>query len=223
MVCIFFLQKKYFRFWLSIFVTVVSACYFFSNTTKIPHGGYWSLILASIPLALMLLYRTGQRKLYEALQPLPIDVFLLSYNQLYKAINKNNGTALFFSRDAKEIPPYIVHTMFKNGIIYEDNIIVSIIKLQDPFGVSAFFREDLAPGLRAFEIHTGYMERPDMEEILREQGIHEKTIFYGVEDIEPSNFIWGVFSVIKRLTPNIVQFYKLPYNKLHGVVTRVSL
>jgi K+ potassium transporter C-terminal domain len=38
-----------------------------------------------------------------------------------------------------------------------------------------------------------------------------------------SNFIWAVFSFIKRLTPNIVQFYKLPYNKLHGVVTRVEL
>jgi KUP system potassium uptake protein len=223
MVWIFFLQRKYALFALAVCVTMVAASYFLSNTTKIPHGGYWSLLIAAIPFALMLLYRAGQRKLYEALQPLPIDVFLLSYNQMYKAINKNNGTALYFSRDAKEIPPYIVHTMFKNGIIYEDNIIVSIIKLQDPFGVSAFFREDLAPGLRAFEIHTGYMERPDVEEILREQGINEKTIFYGVEDIEPSNFIWGVFSVIKRLTPNIVQFYKLPYNKLHGVVTRVNL
>jgi KUP system potassium uptake protein len=38
-----------------------------------------------------------------------------------------------------------------------------------------------------------------------------------------SNLIWGIFSFIKRLTPNIVQFYKLPYNKLHGVVTKVEL
>jgi KUP system potassium uptake protein len=67
------------------------------------------------------------------------------------------------------------------------------------------------------------MEVPDVEEILREAGIHEKTIFYGVEDILPSNIVWQLFSVIKRLTPNIVQFYKLPYNKLHGVVTRVEI
>jgi KUP system potassium uptake protein len=69
----------------------------------------------------------------------------------------------------------------------------------------------------------GYMEVPDVEEILRDAEIHEKTIFYGVEDIIPSNIIWQIFSLIKRLTPNIVQFYKLPANKLHGVVTRVEL
>ncbi|HUL01071.1 MAG TPA: KUP/HAK/KT family potassium transporter [Nitrospirota bacterium] len=223
MIWIFYLRKKYVRCGLSVFVTLVSLLFFVSNTYKIPHGGYWSIIIAIIPFSLIMLYRYGQRKLYNALQPLPVDVFLVSYNQLYQSMNKNNGTALFFSRDAKEMPPYIVHTMFKNGIIYEDNIIVSIIKQDEPFGIAASFKEDLAPGLRTFELHTGYMEVPDVEEILRGAGIQEKTIFYGVEDIVPSRFIWSVFSVIKRLTPNIVQFYQLPYNKLHGVVTRVEL
>jgi KUP system potassium uptake protein len=223
MTLIFFIHKKYARFALSIFVTMISFLFFLSNTLKIPHGGYWSLIIAGIPFALIMLYRTGQRRLYTALQPLPMDVFLLSYNQIYKTMNKITGTALFFSRDAKEMAPYVVHTMFKNNIIYEENIIVSIVKREDPFGVTGFFKEDLAPGLRAFEIHTGYMEVPDVEDVLREAGIKEKTIFYGVEDILPSNLLWGIFSFIKRQTPNIVQFYKLPSNKLHGVVTRVEL
>ena len=138
-------------------------------------------------------------------------------------MNKISGTALYFSRDAKEIPPYIVHTMFKNNIIYEDNVIVSIVKREDPFGVTGFLKEELAPGLRTFEVQMGYMEVPDVEEILREAGISEKTIFYGVEEIIPSNIVWQIFSVMKRLTPNIVQFYKLPANKLHGVVTRVEM
>ena len=223
MTWIFFHQGKRLKGIMSCIVTVIAAVYLLSNTTKIPHGGYWSLIIAAVPFFLIMLYRAGQRKLYNALQPLPVDVFLPSYTQIYLTMSKIKGTALFFSRDAKEMPPYIVHTIFKNHIIYEDNIIVSIVRLEEPFGVKAFFKDDLAPGLRVFEIHTGYMEVPDVEDILREQGIREKTIFYGVEDILPSNFIWGVFSFIKRLTPNIVQFYKLPYNKLHGVVTRVEM
>jgi len=202
---------------------LVSASYFLASTYKIPHGGYWSIIIAMIPFSIIMLYRTGQRRLYIALQPLQIDVFLPSYNQIYRNMSKIKGTALFFARDAKEVPPYVVHTIFKNNIIYEDNIIISIVKREDPFGVAGFFKEELAPGLRSFEIQTGYMEVPDVEEILREAGIHEKTIFYGVEDILPSNIIWQIFSIIKRLTPNIVQFYKLPYNKLHGVVTRVEM
>ena len=67
------------------------------------------------------------------------------------------------------------------------------------------------------------MEVFDVEELLREAGVQEKTIFYGIEDIMPRNIVWQFFSIIKKLTPTIVQFYKLPVNKLHGVVTRVEM
>jgi len=207
----------------SAIVTIISLVYLLSNTMKIPHGGYWSLIIASVPFSMSLLYTYGQRRLYRSLRPLPIDVFLISYNQIYQSVNKINGTALFFAKDAKEIPPYIVHTMFKNHIVYEDNVIVSIVKRSDPFGATGFFKADLAPGLRSYEIQIGYMEVVDVEDILHEANIREKTIFYGVEDIIAGNIIWKVFVFIKKLTPNIVQFYKLPANKLHGVVTRIEM
>jgi KUP system potassium uptake protein len=223
MIGIYSLRRKFFRAGVAFFVTIVSVAYFISNTYKIPHGGYWSLIIAAIPFSMIMLYTRGQKKLYNALQPLPLDVFLPSYNQIYKAVNKISGTALFFAKDAKEVPPYVVHTMFKNNILYEDNIIVSIVRRDDPFGVTGYFKEEIAPGLRSFEIQVGYMEIPDVEEILREADIREKTIFYGVEDITATNICWQAFSVIKKLTPNIVQFFKLPANKLHGVVTRVEM
>jgi len=223
MTWIFLLRRRFGHAAVSCFVTVVTVAFLISNTYKIPHGGYWSLIIAAIPLAIILLYTRGQRKLYVALQPLSLDVFLLSYNQIYAAAPKIRGTALYFAKDAKDVPPYVVHTMFKNNIIYEDNIIVSIVRREDPFGVTGFFKDDLAPGLRSFEIQMGYMELPEVEEILREAGIHEKTIFYGVEDITATNICWQTFSLIKKLTPNIVQFFKLPSNKLHGVVTRVEM
>ncbi|MDH4163250.1 MAG: KUP/HAK/KT family potassium transporter [Nitrospirota bacterium] len=223
MVWIFLKRQDSVKAAVSALVTLIATVYLLSNTTKIPHGGYWSLVIASIPFGIIMLYTRGQRKLYYSLQPLPMDVFLLSYNQIFSAVPKIRGTALFFAKDAQAVPPYIVHTMFKNHIIYEDNIIVSIVRREDPFGVTGFFKEDIAPGLRAFEIQMGYMEIPDVEEILREAGISEKTIFYGVEDIVASNILWQAFSVIKKLTPNIVQFFKLPANKLHGVVTRVEM
>jgi len=223
MTWIFLRRGKYWHAAASSFVTVVNIAFLVSNTYKIPHGGFWSLIIAAIPFSMIMLFTRGQKKLYSALQPLPLDVFLLSYNQIYKAVNKISGTALFFAKDAKEIPPYVVHTMFKNNILYEDNIIVSIVRRDDPFGVTGYFKEELAPGLRSFEIQMGYMEIPDVEEILREADIREKTIFYGVEDITATNICWQAFSIIKKLTPNIVQFYDLPPNKLHGVVTRVEL
>ncbi|HUV82925.1 MAG TPA: hypothetical protein VMW53_07625 [archaeon] len=59
--------------------------------------------------------------------------------------------------------------------------------------------------------------------MLKESGIDEKTIFYGIEAIVTENIIWKIFSTIKKLTPVFVQFYKLPSDKLHGVITRVEM
>ena len=50
-----------------------------------------------------------------------------------------------------------------------------------------------------------------------------EVIFYGIEDIATGNPAWKIFSTIKKLTPNFVQFNKLPAAKLQGVVTRVEM
>lgn len=223
MTWIFHLRGKTGMAILSLFVTFVDITFLLSNIYKIPHGGYWSIIIGAIPFIVILLYTRGQRRLYKALKPVPLEEFLTRYNLAYKTLNKVKGAALFFLKDPNEIPPYMIRSMFINNILYEDNIIVSIIKRDDPFGVTGFFKEELSSGLKVFEIQVGYMEIPDIEEILREAGIDEKTIFYGLEDIVTENVIWKIFSVIKRLTPAFVQFYKLPSFKLHGVMTRVEM
>ena len=113
--------------------------------------------------------------------------------------------------------------MFKNNIIYETNIFISIVKLESPFGVESSFTTEPAKGLKIFEIKMGYMEIVDVAQILKDKGIYEKTIFYGIEDIFTSNIVWKVFSVIKKLSPSFVQFYRLPPEELHGVMTRFEM
>jgi KUP system potassium uptake protein len=204
-------------------VTVADVVFLVSNTYKIPHGGYVSIILATLPFALILLYTGGQRKLYRQMRPLDKDVFLESYNQLYRELSKIRGSALFFARNARKIPPYMVHTIFRNNIIYEKNIIVSITTTDKPYGVEGSFTEELGPGLSVFEIRAGYTEVISVDDMLKRAGIDEKAIFYGLEEISTNNPLWKMFSVIKRLTPAFVQFYDLPPSKLHGVVTRIEM
>ncbi len=223
MTWIFYLRRNMVRAGVSLLVTFVDTAYLLSNTYKIPHGGYWSIIIAAIPLGIILVYTNGQKKLYRSLEPLPLENFLEKYKEMYSTTNKIKGTALYFARDIQRVPPYIVNTMFNNNIIYEDNIIVSIVRRDDPFGITGFFNACYAEGLRSFEIQLGYMEVVDVEEILKEAGIDEKTIFYGLEDIATRNIVWKLFSIFKRLTPAYVQFYKLPPGKLHGVITRVEM
>ncbi len=154
MTWIFYLKGQWVKLLIAILVTLVDVVYFLSNTYKIPHGGYWSLILAAIPFAVIVIYTRGEKRLYRSLRPLNLERFLAKFNAGYRSMPKIKGTALFFVRDA---------------------------------------------------------------------GIDEKTIFYGLEDIATNHFVWKIFSLIKRISPTFIQFHKLPAPKLHGVVTRVEL
>jgi len=223
MTWIFYLKNKNLLAVISVIVTIVDAAYLIANFYKIPHGGYWSLVIASIPLAMIILYTKGQGRLYRVMDFMPLDEFLNKFTRVHATTERIKGTALFLLKDINEIPFYITQTMFFHGAIYEDNIFVSIIKRNDPFAVVGYFKEDLAEGLRVFEIQTGYMEVIDIEEILREAGIEERVVFYGLEDITTENIIWKVFALIKRVTPTFIQFYKFPPKKLHGVFTKVRL
>lgn len=223
MTWIFFQKKNMGLTAVSILVTIVDLAYLIANFYKIPHGGFWSLIIALIPFLTILLYTRGQKRLYKMMKFMPIDEFLLKFTRVYASTEKIKGTALFLIRDIKQIPFYITQTMFYHGIVYEDSIFVSIIKRDDPFGVTGYFKENITKTLRMFEIQFGYLEVVDVEEILREAGIEEKTIFYGIEDIVTKSPLWKIFSIFKRLTPPFVQFYKFPSHKLHGVITRIEM
>ncbi|WP_048068360.1 KUP/HAK/KT family potassium transporter [Methanoregula boonei] len=204
-------------------VLVVTTSFLISNLHKIPSGGYWSLIIAAIPLGIILIYTNGQRQLASSLKPVPIEDFLPEFNKVYASVNKISGSALYFARDFRRLPQYIPRTMFVNNIVYEENIVISIIRTEQPFGVTWGVTRELTKGLSIFEIYLGYMEIVDISKILKEADIDEKTIFYGMEDIATNHVVWKIFGAIKHLTPSVVQFYRLPADKIHGVVTRVEM
>uniref|UniRef100_A0A831U003 Probable potassium transport system protein Kup n=1 Tax=Geobacter metallireducens TaxID=28232 RepID=A0A831U003_GEOME len=222
MIIVFAHTTKKWRALVALAVTLIDVAYLCSTFSKIPHGAYWSLILASIPFVTIIIWTKGQRSLYHALKPLDLETFLLSYEQIY-AKGPIRGTGLFFTRETDVVPPYVVHCIIRSNIIYERNVFISLVVTDEPLGVEAQLTRGIGPGLDAFRIEAGYMEMVDIEALLKQHGIQEKVIFYGVEDISTRNPIWRFFSVLKKLTPNFVQFHKLPASRLQGVVTRVEM
>jgi KUP system potassium uptake protein len=223
MAWIFYLRNHKLKLLCAIIIVVIVVFFLWANIHKIPHGGYWSLVIAAFPFAIILTFTSGQKRLYRHMRPMDRMPFVQEYLLTRNEMTPIPGTALFFARGIDKVPPYIVSTMFDNGIIYENNIAISIVRRDDPFGIAWFYREDIALGLKAFEIQTGYMERPDIERILREANIRARTIFYGVEDIVTTKIVWQFFALIKRLSPSFVQFYRMPPHLLHGVVTRIEM
>ncbi|MDD2581325.1 MAG: KUP/HAK/KT family potassium transporter [Desulfuromonadaceae bacterium] len=223
MTMIFSRTTKKWKVPIAVMVTAADLAFLTANLNKFPHGGYWSIILAAVPFITIIVWTKGQRALYRALKPLDFDTFELAYSQIYAKERNIPGTGLFFVKEWSVIPPYLVHCIIRSNIIYERNVLISIIRSDEPYGLETVLKTGLSTGLDAIEIRAGYMEIMEIEDILKGNGISEKVIFYGIEDIETKNIAWRLFSTIKRQTPNFVQFNKLPAAKLQGVVTRVEM
>ena len=223
MTMIFALRLDLLKAGISSLLIIVDLTFLFSAFLKIPHGAYWSFIIAAVPLLIIVTYILGQDKLHRMLRPESLEEFLPSYRKNYIELPKVHGTALFFTADKNHISPYIAQVMFKNEILYEENILVSIRITDYPFGIQTRNDRNLAQGLHAFMITAGYMEIFDIIGLLRKEGIEEKTIFYGMENIISDKLFWKLYGLLKKITPAFVHFYELPPEKIHGVITRVVM
>ncbi|MHB8163491.1 MAG: KUP/HAK/KT family potassium transporter [Methanoregula sp.] len=223
MAIIFLHKKKLVETIITGALIIIDGLFFISTLLKIPHGAYWSFLIATIPLIIIITFILGQEKLHSMLKPVPLEEFLPRYQQSYASCPKIRGTALYFIGDVKNLSPYISQIFFQNEILYENNILVSINVTEKPFGISTVFDSDLAPGLHLFTVTAGYMEIVNVVGLLKERGIDEKTIFYGIENIVSDQPIWRLYGIIKKVSPPFIQFYALPPEKIHGVVTRVVM
>lgn len=219
---IFYLRKKYFHFLITLGLILIDFSFLIATFSKIHTGAYWSIIIATIPLCLIILYIEGQSAMYKSISLMDKETFLTEYEKLYQDVNKIEGKALFFARGIEKVAPYIVQTMFINNIIYKENIFIQINKTNEAFGLH-YDLANVAKGLNVLTIDVGYMEIFKLERVLKALDIEERAIFYGVEDIETNNFFWHIFSIIKKVTPTFVSFYKLPVNKIHGVITQIKM
>ena len=223
MAIIFLHRKKPVEMILSGALIIVDGLFFLSTLFKIPHGAFWSFIIAAIPLIIIVTFILGQEKLHAMLRPVPIEEFLPRYRESYENLPKVRGTALYFVGNPCYLSPYISQVFFQNEILYENNILVSINVTEKPFGISTTFDSDIAPGLHIFTVTAGYMEIVNVVGLLKERSIDEKTIFYGVENIVSDDPLWKLYGIIKKISPPFIQFYALPPEKIHGVVTRVVM
>lgn len=216
-------RKEYWKMAIAIVILLITLAYLIAVTHKIPYGGYWSIIIASGALFIMWLWITGMSRLRKYLRSVSVDIFTESFKQLYETGNFIKGEALFFTRNIHSVSPYILHCMFRTGIMYEKNVLVSVENTDQPYGVNLERYEEITPGLFMARILYGYMEVPDLPKLFKEWNFNEKAIFYGSEEIKTRKPLLKLFIILKKVAPNWISYFDFPYNKLHGVVTRIEI
>lgn len=216
-------RKEYLRMSIATIVLIITSSYLVAVTHKIPHGGYWSLVIASIVLMIMGLWINGMSRLRKSLKSVDLETFQESFNQIYQTGNYIAGEALFFTKNVNVVSPYILHCMFRTGIMYEKNVLVSVENTDQPYGIKLERYEEVSKGLFVANIFYGYMEMLDLPALFKRWGFNEKAIFYGAEEIKTNKFLLKFFILLKKIAPNWVSYFDFPYNKLHGVVTRIEI
>jgi len=225
MAIVYYHQKAWWRFALCLPFFMVAASFFGSCLTKLPTGGYWSLIITSVPLSILSIWSIGEARLARRKQVVSLPEFLPRYTAQYSR-PRLPGTAVFSTLDDKRVPPYILACMFQHGIVYDQNVFVSVVIKDEPRGFAVTPMRTLAEGLYRFEIHIGYMElKRDLKQGIYDAGIDPRVVFYGMDRIVPKRPRWLPYSMLKRLTPIYTSHFNvtLPGAKTHGVIYRVDV
>jgi KUP system potassium uptake protein len=139
-----------------------------ANLLKVPRGGWLPLLVAAVVYLLMSTWKKGRVRLSRIVREntLPIELFLedIRRRQPYRV----PGTAVFMTSDSGGAPPVLLHHLKHNKVLHEKVMLMSVHTEEIP-QVSDRERvqcSDLGEGFYQVVAHYGFMETPDVPEVL---------------------------------------------------------
>src|SRR4029434_11041245 len=156
------------------------------NAVKIEHGGFVPIILAIGVFTLMTTWKRGRVMLNAVLHggSLPINLFLDDVKR--KKPFRVQGTAVFMTSSPEGAPVVLLHHLKHNKVLHEQVVLMSIMVEEVPevVGDDRITVENLGYGFYRVKARYGFMETPDVPEILeraRDHGVRARpgdTTFY---------------------------------------------
>jgi KUP system potassium uptake protein len=155
----------------ALFLTVDLA-FVAANMLKVPNGGWLPLLVAASVYLLMSTWKKGRVRLTSIVREntLPIELFLqdIRRRQPYRV----PGAAVFMTSDSEGAPPVLLHHLKHNKVLHEKVMLMSVHTEEIP---QVADRErvrcsELGEGFYQVRVHYGFMETPDIPEVLRTLG-----------------------------------------------------
>jgi KUP system potassium uptake protein len=151
----------------SVFL-IFDLAFFTSNVAKIPQGGWVSIALAVLIFVIMITWRRGRLALRDRIRAavLPIELFLDDVSR--SQVTRVSGTAVFLSLNPNVVPAAMLHNFKHNKVLHQTVIMLNISMDRVP-EVPAEHRaeaNDFGQGFYQVVAHYGFMQRPNVPEIL---------------------------------------------------------
>jgi KUP system potassium uptake protein len=207
-----------------------------ANIPKIPHGGWFPLLIAVGLLVQMMTWRKGRQLVAARIHrgERPIGEVLDEYAKVARV----PGTAVFMFKDLGKAPPALVNNLKHNKVLHKCTLIVAVETAEVP-RVSISERSivtKVEPGVFQILLRFGFTEEPNVVEALslvNERGLEfdleDSTFFLGHESIiagkVPGMNPWleHLFVLLNRGADSAGRFFNLPNDKIFEVGSHVEI
>lgn len=235
-------QRWKWPMWKMLAVTVpllvIDTAFFAANVAKIPHGGWFAIVVAVAIIGFMTTWRTGRQLLAERIRRGEVLISDFMERLDPRTVRRVPGTAVYLFKGAGAAPPALMTNIRHNHALHTRVVLVSVRTTDTPY-VDAEDRAevvDFGIGFYQVTLSYGFFEEPDVEAALRQidrPGLHladeEFTYFLGRETVisTPVRGMSGwrerLFSFQLRSAAGAARFFRLPPDRVVEVGSQVEI
>lgn len=208
------------------------------NLPKIPHGGWFPLLIAAGMFTLMTTWKRGREILAAKFshEGIPVLTFLESIQE--HPPHRVPGTAIFMNGDPSGIPRALLHNLKHNRILHDRVILMTVETEEIPYVPEdhRILVEDLGQGFYSVVALFGFAEDPDVPGILRELDLPgykyhplRTTFFMGMRTFviprKPTMSRWRtrLFDRMARNAERASAFFRIPVDRVVEVGAQFEL
>jgi KUP system potassium uptake protein len=207
-----------------------------ANIVKIPHGGWFALLVGIVLMVQMQTWRRGRALVAERIHRGERD--LVEFLDETAQLTRVPGTAVFLFKDLGKAPPALVNNLMHNKVLHKNTLIVSVGTSnipRVPLDERALVKK-VAPGVFQVQLLFGFMEEPNVPSTLESLDIpnldydpEDVTYFIGHESIVAGKvpgmnpLIEHLFVLLNRGADSAVRFFGLPTDRVFEVGSRVEI
>jgi KUP system potassium uptake protein len=217
---------------------VIDIAFLMANLTKLEDGGWLPLVSGLIIYWLMQTWQRGRSSLMARLlrEQKPVRDFLEDL-RLDPPV-RVAGTSIFLDAKASGIPRALLNNIKFNRVMHERVVLLTVVIREQP-RIALSKRLTVTPvceGIVRVVAQIGFMENPDITQILREAEAHgvpyepeQTTFFLSREELLPGRrsdlppLRRKAFMQMARNAQVIADYYGLPPNRVVEIGTRVEI
>ncbi len=212
----------------SIFL-IIDLVFFSANIIKVPHGGWFPLLIGIILLILMTTWSKGRGLLYKKLKQESILIHDFIKNFKRDSIARVKGTSVFMTPNSEGVPHALLHNLKHNKVMHEKVVILTVKFLDIPHAKQKDLLkiEKLPNNFYRATISYGFSDEPNIPRELsrsKEKGLKfepmSTSYFIGKEtlvitqDKNMSVVRKRIFSFLFNSAEEITNQFKLPVNRV---------